>query len=32
MTFDGETLFSKKESGRFPLPDEVEDALGERLG
>jgi len=32
VTLDGETLFSKKQAGRFPLPGEVEESLGERLG
>lgn len=32
VELDGELLFSKKASRRFPEPGEVEEALAERLG
>jgi selT/selW/selH-like putative selenoprotein len=28
--FDGELIFSKKASGRFPAPDEIESAIAAR--
>jgi hypothetical protein len=32
VALDGEVLFSKKATGRFPEPGEVETALAGRLG
>ena len=32
VTLDGELLFSKRASGRFPKPGEVESLLEHRLG
>jgi hypothetical protein len=32
VALDGEVLFSKKATGRFPEPGEVEAALAGRLG
>jgi predicted Rdx family selenoprotein len=31
VTLDGEVLFSKHDTGRFPAPGEVEDLLAPRL-
>lgn len=31
VTFDGQLLFSKKQTGRFPLPGEVEGQIQSRL-
>jgi selenoprotein W-related protein len=32
VRLDGDLVFSKKATGRFPLPDEVEAAISRRLG
>lgn len=32
VTMDNEIIYSKKQSGRFPMPGEVEEKVSERVG
>lgn len=32
VTLDNEIIYSKKQTGRFPMPGEVEEAVSERVG